>query len=101
MHSDPAARFSCAPAAQSSDPRVAGQVGAALAKLVSPAEPAAGPGGGGAGGGAASDAAAAVAAANSLGLDPRSLDLSRLSRRVFRERLCSVVAELRGLLRVR
>ncbi|KAG2428456.1 hypothetical protein HXX76_011575 [Chlamydomonas incerta] len=47
------------------------------------------------------EAGAAVAAASGLGLDPRSLDLSRLSRRVFRERLCGVVAELRGLLRVR
>ncbi|KAG2428458.1 hypothetical protein HXX76_011577 [Chlamydomonas incerta] len=103
LQSDPAAFASLGQAlVQSSDPRVAGQVGAALAKLVSPEAGGAGPGGGGrAGGGAAGDAAAAVAAASGLGLDPRSLDLSRLSRRVFRERLCGVVAELRGLLRVR
>ncbi|KAG2450992.1 hypothetical protein HYH02_004264 [Chlamydomonas schloesseri] len=109
LQSDPAAYASLGQAlVQSSDPRVAGQVGAALAKLVSPEASSSGPAGAfhsGAAGGAtaASDAAAAAVAAagSSLGLDPRSLDLSRLSRRVFRERLCGVVAELRGLLRVR
>ncbi|EFJ51675.1 hypothetical protein VOLCADRAFT_116320 [Volvox carteri f. nagariensis] len=77
---------------QSSDPRVADQVGAALDKLLAPTDPP---------GTASAAAAAAAVAAASMGLDPRTFDLSRLSRRVFRERLCGVVSELRGLLRVR
>ncbi|KXZ52946.1 hypothetical protein GPECTOR_8g320 [Gonium pectorale] len=83
---------------QSADPRVAGQVGAALTRLVTPDPP---PGSAAAGAPGAAAVAAAAAAVSRLGLDPRCLDLSRLSRRAFRERLCSVVSELRGLLRVR
>ncbi|GLC45912.1 hypothetical protein PLESTM_001800600 [Pleodorina starrii] len=91
LQSDPAAFGSLGAAlVQSADPRVAHQVGASLTRLLAPTDP---PG--------PAAAAAATAAAASLGLDPRSLDLSRVSRRAFRERLCGVVGELRGLLRVR
>ncbi|GLI66389.1 hypothetical protein VaNZ11_010181 [Volvox africanus] len=98
LQSDPVA-FSNLGAAlvQSSTPRVANQVGAALAKLLAPTETL---GTATAATGATAPGVAAAAAA-CLGLDPRTFDLSRLSRRAFRERLCGVVSELRGLLRVR
>ncbi|GIL61595.1 hypothetical protein Vafri_16032, partial [Volvox africanus] len=101
LQSDPVA-FSNLGAAlvQSSTPRVANQVGAALAKLLAPAETH-GSATAATGATAPGAAAATAAAAASLGLDPRTFDLSRLSRRAFRERLCGVVSELRGLLRVR
>lgn len=60
-------------------------MGAALTKLLAPTDP----------------LSPASATAAGFGLDSRTSDLSRLSRRVFRERLCGVVSELRGLMRVR
>lgn len=70
------------------DQHAASQVAAALGRLVAAPD-------GPTGAGSAHAVAAAAAAAGG------AFDLGRLSRRAFRERVCAVVSELRGIMRVR